>query len=242
MNPATSIEFEKIRLEVIKEGMASLGWDRKFAITLRITNQNNQTIPVVLRAEYISVSKGLLDGGCEMSPRMQSGEKLLSDSFVDVKISFDGIKKSIVSDGDRMKLYIPHVASLLLKRDNSLWYFVEYIDIRIRNYEIKGKIEQFEGIEERLGIAFQNFSVSVKDEHSFELYVETLITDEDRCKDSPKIPLQLVVYDYDNNVIHTQGLNLYNNGYSIFQVLKFTVSISDCLLSNISKIRIFPSI
>lgn len=242
MNPVTSIEFENIRLEVIKEGIASFGWGRKFAITLRVINQSNQTIPVVLWPEYISVSKGLQDGGCEMSPHMQSGEKLLSDSFVDVKISFDGIKKSVVSDGDRIRLHIPQVASLILKRENALWYFVEYRNIKISNDELKGKIEQFEAIEERLGIAFQNFSVSVKDEHSFELYIETMITDEERCKDFPKIPLQLIVYDYDNNVIHTQGLNLYNNGYSIFQVLKFSVSIPDYLLSNISKIRIFPSI
>lgn len=242
MNPVTTIEFENIKLEVIKEGMTSFGWDRKFAIILRVINQGNQTITLALRPEYISVSKGLLDDGDEMSPRMYSGEKLLSDSFVDVKISFDGMKKSVVSDGDRIRLYIPQIASLILKRENAQWYFVEYSNIKINNDEVKGKIEQFEAIEERIGITFQNFSVSVKDEHSFELYIETLITDEERCKNFPKIPLQLIIYDYDNNVIHTQGLNLYNNGYSLFKVLNFSVSIPDYLLSNISKIRVFPSI
>ena len=119
---------------------------------------------------------------------------------------------------------------------------MEYSSIKIGNDEIKSKIEQFEAIEERIGIALQNFSVQVKDEHSFDLYIETLVTDEERCREFQKIPLKLVVYDKENNVIHMQGLNLYNNGYSIFQVLEFSVKISETTLSNINKIRIFPSL
>ena len=36
------------------------------------------------------------------------------------------------------------------------------------------------------------------------------------------LPLKLVVYDKENNVIHMQGLNLYNNGYSTEDIKYFT--------------------
>lgn len=241
MDPRTCIEIEDLKLEWIKEAMTTIGWDRKFAITIRITNQSSRSKFVVLKPEYISISKGRIEEGCNMSHYMYSGQELLSNSFVDVKISCGGLKRSIVSDGDRIELKIPKIASLLLKRHNSQWYFVECNKI-ISNDEIKAKIEQFETIEEKIGITFQNFSVHIKDEQSFDLFVETMITDEERCKGFPKIPLKLVLYDNDNNVIHMQGLNLYNNGYSIFQVLVFSVNISESTLSNISRIRIFPSI
>ena len=224
MNPERFIEIDGLKIEWIKEGMATIGFERRFAITLRVTNQSDQ--------------KSIVD----MSPSLYSGEELLPKSFVDVKIAFEGIKRSMVSDGDMMKLKISKIVSLLLRRDNSQWYFVEYSSIKIGNDEIKSKIEQFEAIEERIGIALQNFSVQVKDEHSFDLYIETLVTDEERCREFQKIPLKLVVYDKENNVIHMQGLNLYNNGYSIFQVLEFPVKISETTLSNINKIRIFPSL
>jgi hypothetical protein len=242
MNPEKFIEIEGLKIEWIKEGMATIGFERRFAITLRVTNQSDQKSIVALNPEYISISRGWIDGVHDMSPSLYSGEELLPKSFVDVKIAFEGIKRSMVSDGDRMKLKISKIASLLLRRDNSQWYFVEYSSIKIGNDEIKSKIEQFEAIEERIGIALQNFSVQVKDEHSFDLYIETLVTDEERCREFQKIPLKLVVYDKENNVIHMQGLNLYNNGYSIFQVLEFPVKISETTLSNINKIRIFPSL
>lgn len=241
MDPKTYIEIDDLKLEWIKEGMATIGWERKFAITLRITNQSNQSKFVELKSEYISISKGWIEEGCDMSHYMHSGQELLSNSFVDVKISCGGLTRSIVSDGDRIELGIPQIASLILKRDNSQWFFVECNKI-ISNDEIKAKIEQFEAIEEKIGITLQNFSVHVKDEQSFDLFIETLITDEERCKEFPKIPLKLVLYDNDNNVIHMQGLNLYNNRYFIFQVLVFSVNISESTLSNISKIRIFPSL
>ena len=150
MKPETSIEFEGVKLEFIKESLVTLDWERRFAITFRITNLRDHNLFVTLRPEYISTSKGLIDE-VNMSHYMNYGEELLSKSFVDVKISFRGIKRSTVSDGDRIKLKIPDIASLILRRYNSQWFFVEYKSLKLRtsNDEIKGKIEHFETIEER---------------------------------------------------------------------------------------------
>ena len=244
MKIETFIDIEDLKLEFIKEGMASLGYlERKYAIILRVTNQSDKRKFVSFSPEYISVSKGLIDSySVDMSHYMYSGQELLPKSFVDVKISFEGIKRSTVSDGDRVKLKISNFASVLLRRENSQWYFVEFSLVKKCNDEIKAKIEQLETIEENLGIAFTNFTVQIKDYHSFKLFIEVMITDKERCKEFLKIPLQLVVYDNDNNVIYMQEITFYNNSYTFFHVLDVSVDMAETTLSDINKIRIFPSL
>ena len=72
------------------------------------------------------------------------------------------------------------------------------------------------------------------------LFFESITVDEMLCKGMKKIRIRLAIYNTDNDIVKSQGLNIYNADTSIFQIMCFEVRDLEIPIREISKIRVFP--
>lgn len=239
----------KINLHIIE------AYTRKFPIFIvRISNLSQNKADVSMKFSYVSRKFGLLGMWCEMTPDLRTKEILLPESFMDVSIELKRTKEfksgtsfslvklvdSDIEDGDSIIITIPQYICCTFTRKNDIWEIIESQNLEIDIDSFKHKIEHFEELEEKLGISFQNFSVQIKDSNSFSLYFESITINEMLCKGKSKIQLLLAIYNTNNDIVHTQGLNIYNAETSIFQILQFEISDLEIPIREISKIRIYP--
>lgn len=93
--------FNGVSFEILKEEYKE-GYSDPFRLLLRITNFNDRKKKIGIEIKYISIDYGLKDGslwnfGC--------CERFLEDnSFVDVEVLFEDIRKA--KDGDRIEMIV----------------------------------------------------------------------------------------------------------------------------------------
>lgn len=228
--------FNGVSFEILKEEYKE-GYSDPFRLLLRITNFNDRKKKIGIEIKYISIDYGLKDGslwnfGC--------CERFLEDnSFVDVEVLFEDIRKA--KDGDRIEMIVNEgkFATLRLIRERGQWVIVESIERSTYNRELKSKIEHFEAIEEQFGITLQNFSVKVEDENSLMLFCEVLALNGEVPQEGFNV--EVAIYDSDNSIIHHTSLRKYDGEFKGFEVFKFGTISLDIPVGEISKIRIYPT-
>ena len=169
------IFFKGISFEIIKEEIKEICYEKKLALTMRVTNYNDKKKKLAHSLNYISVGQGMKRGSVLTLNFGVYGTFLQSNAFVDLDIQFDGITK--VEDGDRIEFEVNDgkLATLLLLRQNGQWFIVEDRESGNVNLNLKNKIEHFEFIEEQFGLTLQKFSVKVEDECSIKLFCEVIV-------------------------------------------------------------------
>lgn len=160
--------FNGISLDIINDGYIKS--KSYYSIIVRVTNHSDHKKKVQLKARYISIEEGLLNTYGSIDILGGSGTFLRPQSFVNVAMDFEKLKR--LHNQDRIELDINEgsIASLLLIREREQWWIVESKERSTYNKNLKSKIEHFEAIEENFGIILQNFSVKVDDENSLKLW------------------------------------------------------------------------
>lgn len=219
----------------------------------RLTNVSQNRLNVMMSFSYISKKYGVLGIWSHMQPDLRNVDTLFPNTFVDVSIDFNRVqetksgnesfvklKNTDVCEGDRIKIVIPQCFSSLFEKKNGEWTLMESEILEINTSSVKQKIEHFEELEGKLGLIFQNFSIRLKDENTFVLFFESITIDETLCNGMKKIRIRLAIYNTDNDIVRSQGLNIYNADTSIFQIMCFEVRDLEIPIREISKIRVFP--
>lgn len=230
------IFFKGISFEIIKEEIKEICYEKKLALTMRVTNYNDKKKKLAHSLNYISVGQGMKRGSVLTLNFGVYGTFLQSNAFVDLDIQFDGITK--VEDGDRIELEVNDgkLATLLLLRQNGQWFIVEDRESGNVNLNLKNKIEHFEFIEEQFGLTLQKFSVKVEDECSIKLFCEVLALNGEVTNDS--FTIEAAIYDIDDNIVyHT---SLHSSDFKGFEVYNFGTLKLDIPVDEIGKIRIYP--
>jgi hypothetical protein len=228
--------FNGVSFEIIKE-QYRVGYSNPFSLILRITNFNDKKKKIGVKMKYISIDYGLKDGSLW---DFGHNERFLQDnSFVDVDVSFGDIKQA--RDGDRIEMIVNEgkFASLKLLRERGQWTISESIERSSFNRDLKNKIEQFEAIEEQLGITLQNFSVKVEDENSLKLFCEVLALNGEIPEND--FTINIAIYDNNNDIVYTDSESKYADEFKGFEVLTFDYIKLDITVDEISKIRIYPT-
>lgn len=241
MNPKIQLQINESRVR------------RNPVFIVRISNLSQDKTDVSMKFSYVSTKYGILGMWCDMQPDLRNNEVLLPGSFLDVAVElkksnetksgyFSLIKlvETDIEDGDSIIVTIPDYLHATFARKNGLWELKESKSLEINIESFKQKIEHFEELEEKLGISFQNFSIQLKDSHSFSLFFESITIREELCKGMHKIRLRLAIYNTNNDIIRTQGLNIYNPETSVFQIMEFQVRDLEIPIRDISRIRVFP--
>ena len=192
-----------------------------------------------MKARYISIEEGLLDTYGSIDILGGNGSFLQPNSFVKAAMDFEKLTK--LHNQDRIELDINEgaIASLLLVRENGQWYIKQQKETYIVNNDLKKKIEQFEAIEEQLGITLQNFSVKVEDENSMKVFCEVLALNGEIPEND--FTINIAIYDNNNEIVYTDSESKYAEDFKGFEVLTFDRIRLDITVDEISKIRIYPT-
>lgn len=181
---------------------------------------------------------------------LNDGTYITPDSFVDVKIQFNVVRKA--HNGDRMEIELRDLALLPLIRCDNQWYWcideIEYMrtesglnrdEKKLLKKQLKSRIEHFESIDEKYGLSLQNFSFEIVDWNTFQLFCEVLGINGGNSEDGFNI--EVAIYDLDNDIICLKSISKYNNDFKGFEVFSFGPIKLDIPLDEISKIRIYPT-
>lgn len=219
-----------ISFEIIREEFYE-GYSCPFWLFLRVTNFTDHKKNIHVRMNYISTKYGL--------KKHFEHEFIPDNSFVDLRFLYEDITKAY--DGDRIEMEINEgkLASLKLLRERGQWTVIESIERSTYNRELKSKIEQFEAIEEQLGITLQNFSVKVEDENSLKLFCEVLALNGEIPEND--FTINIAIYDNNNDIVYTDSESKYAEEFKGFEVLTFDYIKLDITVDEISKIRIYPT-
>lgn len=229
--------FNGISLEIINDGYIKS--NNYYSIIIKVTNHNEKKKKVQLKARYISIEEGLLDTYGSIDILGGNGSFLQPNSFVKAAMDFEKLTK--LHNQDRIELDINEgaIASLLLVRENGQWYIKQQKETYIVNNDLKKKIEQFEAIEEQLGITLQNFSVKVEDENSMKVFCEVLALNGEIPEND--FTINIAIYDNNNEIVYTDSESKYAEDFKGFEVLTFDRIRLDITVDEISKIRIYPT-
>lgn len=239
------ILIDNLSFEVTKDGGYSKMRYESYTVMLKVSNYGGTEAEFKLRVRYTSVLFGLMVDDYKdsenMTSVMYSTFKIAATSFGVLKIRFDEITE--VRDGDRMEFEIDERTRLLLVRKHGEWYV---LDKRIQSPldfsprpELECRIEHFESIEDRMGIAIQNFSI--KDCNDDTLYVdfEMLATNDNHYKNP--FFVYAIIYDRKNNIVRMERDFTGNDGFKGYGKFSVIFRNFDFPISEIGLIRIYPA-
>ena len=194
--------------------------NRKFArlfILFRLTNKTNSKKKFYFDAKYLSSKTGMhvLDQVLPPIGARTSDCFMPANSFVDEKLFFYDLKE--INDGDRIELEVFNIVTLLLVREESLWYIAEKSE-RSTEREIKKRIEHFEMIEENFGISLQNFSIEIVNAYTIQPFCEVVATNKVLSKQP--FAIEVAIYDTENNIIGFTSIP-HPNSFEGFEVFCF---------------------
>ena len=222
--------------DILQEG---LDQEKKaYYFNLRITNNTNKKQKIKIDAKYLSVSTGmhLLE---KLLPNIgiTNGDCFLpANFFVDQKMYFSELNE--ITDGDRIEFEVFNVVSLLLMRNQGLWYVADKNE-RSTDEELKKRVEHFEAIEEKFGISLQNFSVHVLNTYTISLCCEVLGTNMKLAKEA--FSVEVAVYDTENNILGFNSVHKYEGDFEGFEVFVFYSMSLRIPVEDIGKIRFYPT-
>lgn len=229
--------FNGISLDIINDGYIKS--KSYYSIIVRVTNHSDHKKKVQLKARYISIEEGLLNTYGSIDILGGSGTFLRPQSFVNVAMDFEKLKRLHNQDRIEFDINEGSIASLLLIREREQWWIEESKERSTYNKNLKSKIEHFEAIEEKFGIILQNFSVKVDDENSLKLFCEILALTGEIPKND--FTINIAIYDNNNEIVYTDSKTKYAEEFKGFEVLTFNYIKLDITVDEISKIRIYPT-
>ena len=229
--------FNGISLDIINDGYIKS--KSYYSIIVRVTNHSDHKKKVQLKARYISIEEGLLNTYGSIDILGGSGTFLRPQSFVNVAMDFEKLKRLHNQDRIEFDINEGSIASLLLIREREQWWIEESKERSTYNKNLKSKIEHFEAIEEKFGIILQNFSVKVDDENSLKLFCEILALNGEIPKND--FTINIAIYDNNNEIVYTDSKTKYAEEFKGFEVLTFNYIKLDITVDEISKIRIYPT-
>lgn len=234
-----------LSFDVIKDGGFCKKRYESFTVMLKVSNHGDTEAEFKLRVRYTSVLFGLMVDNYmdseNMTSVMYSTFKISASSFGVLRIRFDEITE--VCDGDRMEFEIDERTKLLLFRKHGEWFV---LDKRIQNPldfsehpELDSRIEHFESIEDRMGIAIQNFSIKDCNDDTLYIDFEMLATNDDYYRNP--FFIYAIIYDRNNNIIRMGRDFTGNDGFKGYG--KFSVIFRNFIFAipEIGLIRIYPA-
>lgn len=239
-----SVQFRGISFDIIQEVMKN----GNLYLIMRMINHNDKKKRLSLEMNYISKSHGLMKCYTHtLGFGYSSGSFLQPNSFVDLEIRLDSDNIRYTEDGDRIEFEVNEgkVASLLLLKQDSLWFIAENnekfngLDLSHLNKELKERIEHFEGIEEKFGLMLQNFSVRVLNENTIKLFCEVLALNGDVSEEGFNV--EVAIYDNENNIHCLKSISKYEGDFQGFEVFGFGEITLDIPVVEIGKIRFYPT-
>lgn len=215
--------------------------DDNFTVTIRISNKRSKSLKFKLDAKYISVDYGVKTCEDKEPSDIKSygdGLILLPNSFADVKVMFEDIIDAI--KGDRMIIDIEKYANLIiLLGEQDEWFVVEKSIFDDYSKNLKTHVEHFEVIENKFGIRLQNFSIRYVNDHTIKVFCEVWSLEGKRTKDS--FTIEVAIYDEEDNIIDQCAISKYNGEFTGFEVFNFGERSLDISLTEIGKIRFYPT-
>ena len=170
-------------------------------IIINIHNKSKTNISTTLNgSRYISVRNGIL-GLYSTEPSefcYSSGVRIKSGASVNIKMFFPNLDNYI--DGDRIELKVKDFVNCILIREKGEWFFFKNISNLHIEENIKKLIQQFEVIENRLGISLQEFNVKVKNYTEIELSCK--IQDISRKVHVKYFSIEVGIYDKKNKIVY----------------------------------------
>lgn len=99
------------------------------------------------------------------------------------------------------------------------------------------KIERLEAFEERVGVKFENISVTVSSSDIIWIYLEVHPVGGNSIAES--LYIECTIYDSDNHIITSKSNILSASSFFGFEVVSFAIQEND-IVNRINKIRIYP--
>lgn len=235
MQKLNDLEISGIFLDIISANKDEYD---DFYITVRITNLSDKSIHTTLSgSRYISNRKGILNLERTKPTELEyssMGCDILPNSFLDAGIRYEIDE---ISDGDRIELYLSNIGYFLILRKKREWYVIEYYEKPKIEKHLNNIIEQFEAIEEKIGICIQNISIKIADNNSIELFCEVLSANGEPPTSS--FAIEVAIYNKSNKIIDFKSIRKGKDdfiGFEVFSFGSFTLN-----LDEIGKIRFYPT-
>lgn len=245
MEHLKDIRVGDLSFEVTRDGGYSKKRYDSYTVMLKVTNNGDTETEFKLRVRYTSILFGLMVDDYKDSDNMvsvlYSTFKISPVSPGMIKIRFDEITN--IYDGDRMEFEINERTKMLLVRKGGEW-FVNAKQIQSPlgfslHPELESRIEHFESIEGRMGIAIQNFSIKNCNDETLYIDFEILAANDDYYK--KPFFIYAIIYDRNNNIVRMErdftgndGFKGYGKFSAIFRNFAFPIS-------EIGLIRIYPA-
>lgn len=233
MQKLAEYKYNSVKFKIIKNYKDEYD---DYYIVLRIYNDGDiaQTISLC-DTRYISMQFGILK--VKIEPKdldFSQGWSIIPGTFVDAKLK---IEINEVLNLDKLELHLCENDVLLLQIINKEWFVVDASNYEQFVKELGSLVEQFETIEESLGISLQNFSFQYsKTYNKFELFIDVISISDKSINSS--FTIEVAVYDKRNKIIAMTSLS--TNKFLGFEVFALrSLKVKD--ISDIGRIRIYPT-